>query len=109
MEKNICVIYVTASSSEEAKNISHVLLDDNLAACINILGEIESMFRWNNKNVSKKEIGFLVKTTTANVDSVISKVKELHSYDCPCIIKLPVDGGNSEFLKWVSEISLSKK
>ena len=100
MEK-ICVIYVTSSSRKEAEDISHVLLNEKLAVCVNILGEIDSIFWWDNKLVSEKEIGFLVKTSLSKADAVISRVKEVHSYECPCIIKLGVDGGDPEFLKWV--------
>lgn len=101
MEK-ICLIYITVESHDEARDISNALLNEALAACVNILGQIDSMFLLENKVVSKREIGLLVKTTMFKADAVISRVKEFHSYDCPCIIKLRVDGGNPEFLKWVA-------
>lgn len=98
-----CILYGTASNRNEIKEIAKILLSERLCACVNILGEIGSLYWWNDAVQDETETAFLIKTTEAKVEQVISKVVELHSYECPCIISLPIEKGAPDFLKWISE------
>lgn len=97
------LIYLTASSPEEARRLADALVGERLAACVNILGAIESVYRWQGAVVSDIETGLLAKTTVDRVEAVSRRIAELHSYECPCVVSVPIDGGNPEFLKWISK------
>ena len=100
MEINL--IYITAGSKDEAKRIGKALINAGLAACVNIIENMTSMYMWDGKLQDDKEIILIAKTTKERVSDLIEKVKSLHSYDCPCIVSLPVSDGNPAFLKWVA-------
>jgi len=97
----INMIYITASSKDEARMIGKTLVSSRLAACVNIVENMNSMYMWDGKFQDDKETILIAKTTKARVPDLIEKVKSLHGYDCPCIVSLPVSGGNPAFLKWV--------
>jgi periplasmic divalent cation tolerance protein len=99
----INMIYITAGSKDEAKRIGKALIGNGLAACVNIIENMTSMYMWDGKLQDANETILIVKTTKERVSDLIEKVKSLHSYDCPCIVSLPVSGGNPAFLKWVAE------
>lgn len=99
----ITCIYVTASDIDEANMISNLLISERLAACANILGGIRSIYRWEDKVCDENEIALILKTNESLVDKVISRVKEIHSYDCPCILAFPANRGNPEFISWILE------
>ncbi len=94
------VVYITTSKLDEAKRIARILVEERLAACVNVF-PITSIYHWNGLQ-EEKEIALIVKTMTKNVKKVENKVKELHSYDVPCIISFKIDG-SKEFLKWIGE------
>lgn len=100
MEINL--IYITAGSKDEAKRIGKALINTGLAACVNIIENMNSMYMWDGKLQDVNETILIAKTTKERVFDLIKKVKSLHSYDCPCIVSLPVSGGNPTFLKWVA-------
>ena len=101
MEINL--IYITAGSNDEAKRIGKALINAGLAACVNIIENMTSMYMWDGKLQDAKETILIAKTTQACVPDLIEKVTSLHSYDCPCIVSLPVSDGNPAFLKWIVE------
>ncbi|UZE92361.1 MAG: divalent-cation tolerance protein CutA [Methanosarcinales archaeon] len=94
------VVYITTSKLDEAKRIARILVEGRLAACVNVF-PITSIYHWNGLQ-EENEIALIVKTMTKNVKKVENKVKELHSYDVPCIISFKIDG-SKEFLKWIGE------
>ena len=94
-------IYMTASSKAEAQKIGKALVDSRLAACVNILDNMQSIYRWEEKIQEDSEVVLIAKTTETLVPRLIDKVKSLHSYDCPCIVSLPVLGGFPPFLDWI--------
>lgn len=96
-------LYITASSTLEARSIGHCLVKERLVACVNILPSIQSLYWWNDEIHDETETAFFAKTTTDRVDRVIERVKELHSYDCPCVVSLPIEKGNTDYLKWLVE------
>ncbi|MFH0762951.1 MAG: divalent-cation tolerance protein CutA [Candidatus Omnitrophota bacterium] len=97
------VIFITAASKEEADKIATKLVEEKLAACVNIVSNIESVFRWRGKVDRAKELLLLVKSTEENTAEIITTVKSLHSYDVPEIIALPITTGLEPYLNWINE------
>ncbi len=95
------LIYITAASAEEAAEIGRMLVEERLAACANLLGPIGSIYWWEGKLQHEEEAALIVKTTEALVERLVERVKQAHSYTCPCIVALPIVGGNQEFLDWI--------
>jgi periplasmic divalent cation tolerance protein len=94
-------IYMTAGSKEEARKIGQELVVARLAACVNILDNMNSFYMWQGQLQDDTEVVLIAKTTEDRLPALIEKVKSLHSYDCPCIVSLPVSGGNQAFLDWI--------
>ncbi len=98
---DINFIYMTAGDTEEAKKIAGELVASRLAACVNILDNMNSVYMWQGKLQEDSEVVLIAKTTRAHVPQLVEKVKSLHSYDCPCIVSLPVLDGHQPFLEWI--------
>ena len=97
-----CSIYITTGDEAEARKIGRTLVEERLAACINIL-PIQSIYRWQGDIEEEGEAVMFVKTKAELADEVIARVQELHSYDVPCIVVLPIEKGNPDYLKWIEE------
>ena len=97
------VIFVTVSDKQEADRITEVLLNERKAACVNILSGVNSKFWWKGEIDSTEESLLIIKTRASVLDQVISLVKELHSYEVPEIIALPIIGGNDDYLRWLHD------
>lgn len=97
------MIYVTTSSREEALRIGRAVVADRLAACANVLPGVTSVFRWQGEVQEEGETALILKTRSDLVERLTARVKELHSYDCPCVVALPIAGGNPDFLQWIAE------
>ena len=97
----VMFVYVTAADADEAKKIGRQLVEEQLAACANILPGATSIFRWQGKVEEAGEAVMILKTTEQKLERLIERAKSLHSYDCPCIEALPVVEGNRDFLEWV--------
>ena len=97
------VLLITASNSEEAHKIAEVLLRQRKAACVNIIPSVSSLFWWQDKINSTQERLLIVKTKASLLTEIIGLVKEVHSYDVPEIIALPIVGGNQDYLEWIDE------
>jgi len=100
---NPCILYVTASNGDEAERISRALLEERLVACVNILGNITSYYWWKGEIQTGNEVLLIAKTMDTLVARAVEKVKSIHSYECPCIVSLPISGGNPAFLLWLKE------
>jgi len=96
-------IYITAGTMDEAKRIGQELISERLAACVNIIDHMRSMYWWEGEIQEDKEVILIAKTKDSLVAKVIEKVKSLHSYDCPCILSLPILDGNKAFLDWIHQ------
>jgi periplasmic divalent cation tolerance protein len=94
--------YITAKDLAEAEKIGQVLVGERLAACVNILDGMLSMYWWQGQLEKSKEVVIIAKTREELKESLLERVKEIHSYDCPCVVFLPVQGGNKEFLDWIN-------
>ncbi len=95
------ILYITAGSREEAVSVGRALVEERLAACANVLPRITSLFWWDGAVQEEGEFALFVKTRRDKVDDIVARVKALHSYDCPCVVALPIAGGNPDFLDWI--------
>jgi periplasmic divalent cation tolerance protein len=96
------LVYITTRDEDEARKIGKALVEEKLAACVNI-HPIKSIYRWEGEVQAEDEAAMLVKTRAELVDRVIERVKALHSYEVPGIVSLSIDKGNSDFMKWIGE------
>jgi periplasmic divalent cation tolerance protein len=97
------IVLTTAGSQEEAHAIAHALVQRRLAACVNILPSMESVYRWQGKVESAQEWMLIVKTTEAGFPVVRDAILELHSYDLPECVMLAIEDGSTEYLKWIGQ------
>jgi len=95
------VILVTTSTGQEAEKIAGELLDQRKAACVNIVPGVSSFFRWQDKTDSADENLLIIKSRASLLDGIITLVNQLHSYQVPEVIALPIAGGNPDYLEWV--------
>ncbi|MBL8022417.1 MAG: divalent-cation tolerance protein CutA [Leptospirales bacterium] len=95
------LVYITTSSQEEAGRIGRILVEKRLAACVNILAPIQSLYRWEGKIQNETEIPFLAKTTPELFELLAQEVRSNHSYSNPCIVALPIERGSMPFLEWI--------
>ena len=98
----IMFVYMTTKDKAEARAIGRHLVHSRLAACVNIFDQINSIYYWDDALQDDQEAVLIAKTTDTRLCELIEAVKERHSYDCPCIVSLPIDGGNPDFLAWVA-------
>jgi len=98
-----CIVLTTAGSQEEARKIAHSLVEKQFAACVNIIPQIESVYRWQGKVESANEWLLVIKTVATNFSQVCGEIKRLHSYELPECIKLEVNGGSQEYLQWIEK------
>lgn len=103
MGADALIVYMTAADADEAARIGKALVDKRLAACVNILGPIRSLYRWDGEVQDDAEVAFIAKTTDARLDELTAEVNRLHSYDLPCVVALPLAGGSAAFLNWIAE------
>jgi periplasmic divalent cation tolerance protein len=90
-----------ASDNELTLRLGTTLVESRLAACVNILDNMQSIYRWKQEIQQDTEVVLIAKTTASLVSRLIEKVKTLHSYDCPCIVSLPISDGYPPFLDWI--------
>jgi periplasmic divalent cation tolerance protein len=97
------VIFITTGTDEEAQEVAKALLNNRLAACVNIVPKINSIFWWNDTLDSAQENLLIVKSKTSLLNEIVKLVKEVHSYETPEIVALPIVGGNPDYLDWISK------
>jgi len=97
------VVFITASSEQEADNIARLLVEQRKAACVNIIPQVHSLFWWRGKIDSAEERLLIAKTRASLLPQVIELVKKTHSYEVPEIIALPIIGGNESYLRWIAD------
>src|ERR1051326_2625051 len=97
------VVLVTAGSAEEASRIGRALVEIRLAACVNVVGPLRSIYRWQGAIEDATEHLLLVKARAADVPALEAEVRARHSYEVPEILALPVRGGSAAYLQWLAE------
>jgi periplasmic divalent cation tolerance protein len=97
------IVYVTAKDTTEAERIARMLVENRLAACVNILGAIQSCYWWKDAVQTDSEVALIAKTRESLVCRCITAIKHIHSYSCPCIVALPVVDGYQPFIQWIHE------
>ena len=95
------VVFSTASSAEEAEKIARVLVEEHLAACVNILPGARSVYRWKGAIESSSEWMLLIKSSRERFDRLSARLEKLHSYEVPEVVALPVVDGSSNYLNWL--------
>lgn len=97
------LVFVTTGSEAEAEKIARALVEERLAACVNILNPIRSIYRWEGKITDDREWLLLIKTRADHVSAVAARVQALHSYQVPEVIALPILAGSEDYLRWLGE------
>ncbi|NJB67376.1 periplasmic divalent cation tolerance protein [Desulfobaculum xiamenense] len=97
------LVYITASNAEEAERIGRMLVSRRLAACVNIGQGIRSLYWWDGAVQSDSETAFIAKTVRGRFAELAQAVREVHSYETPCIVALPVVDGDPDFLDWLRD------
>ena len=100
---DVIVVYITAPNSEDAQTLAQALVQENLAACVNIIPGIQSVYRWDNAIQTDTELLLICKSRTERFDALKKRVQALHPYDVPEIISIPVQNGSEPYLNWVRD------
>ncbi|MEJ0062658.1 MAG: divalent-cation tolerance protein CutA [Alphaproteobacteria bacterium] len=95
-------IYITCADAEEAEKIGRAAVEARVAACANVIPGMKSIYLWEDKAEMAEETVLILKTQQPLFDRVVGLVKELHSYDMPCIVALPLVAGTAEYLDWLA-------
>lgn len=105
MSTDLIMVFITAKDMEEAKSLSDGLIGSNLAACVNIVESVTSVFKWEGKVSKNKEVLCIAKSRSELFPQIEKKVKEIHSYEMPEIIAVPVVAGSKEYVEWVENMT----
>jgi periplasmic divalent cation tolerance protein len=97
------LVLVTAPNEDEARRIANALVEERLAACVNIVGAIESVYRWEGQVTTDRETLLIIKTTDEKYEELEQRVKELHSYSTPEVIAFKIERGSAEYLSWLQD------
>lgn len=97
------LVLTTAGNEAEAQKIANELVERRLAACVNIVPRIQSVYRWEGKVETAEEFLLITKTTKVRSEEVQAAIRELHSYDLPECIVISMEDGSAEYLKWIEE------
>src|SRR5690606_24122210 len=100
---DLATLYVTTSSSDEARRLATGLLEQRLVACANIIEGVTSLYRWKGAIEQDKETVMLLKTRAELVQQATTWIASNHSYETPCVVAWPIIGGNEDYLRWVAE------
>ena len=100
----VLLVYITCPTMDEARHIAKSLLEERLVACANLFANGPlSLYEWKGQSEETSEVLLLAKTTEVRFDELVRRVRELHSYEVPCIVGLPIMYGDQAFLEWVEQ------
>lgn len=102
-EQPFVMLYITTSSQEESIRLGKAMVEEKLAACANVLPQMLSVYQWKGSLQEDRESVLLLKTRASFFEKVSKRMEELHSYECPCILCLPIEKGNQKYLDWLEE------
>ncbi|MFY9288677.1 MAG: divalent-cation tolerance protein CutA [Alphaproteobacteria bacterium] len=95
-------VHITASTRAEAETIARNLVNEGLSACVNIVTDMRSIYRWEGKAETAHEVLLIAKTTTERFADLEKRVKDLHSHKCPCIVAMPITAAHQPYLDWLA-------
>jgi len=98
----VAVVYTTINSEQDARKIAKILVEEQIVACVNIVPNVESIYRWKGNIEEEREFILIAKTVDENVNKAINRIREFHTSELPDIIVLPVAGGLEEYLEYVN-------
>lgn len=98
---SVVSVYAVFADGEEAERIGRAVVEDRLAACVNILGSIRSIYRWNGAVETADEVAAIFKTSASQSDALVTRIAALHSYDVPCLATSPIDKILATYAEWV--------
>jgi periplasmic divalent cation tolerance protein len=108
--KDVIVVFVTVNGEEEGRRIAGAIVEESLAACVNIVPSIRSIYKWEGSIEDEEESLLIIKTVKGRLEDLKKTIAEIHSYDTPEVIALPVEGGSDDYLNWVrNETGKSEK
>lgn len=107
MSDDAIIVFMTAANGEEATRLAEMLVGAHLAACVQILPEMESVYRWQGKIERQSEVLLIAKTMRGKFDDLEREVRALHSYDTPEIVAVPIVTGSAPYLEWLSKAGSS--
>jgi periplasmic divalent cation tolerance protein len=99
----IVSVYAIFASSEEAEAIGRTVVEEGLAACINIFGPVRSIYRWQGEIESADEVAAILKTDRSQAEALIARIADLHSYEVPCIVAWPIEQALPSYAQWVED------
>ena len=100
---SVISVYAVFANPNEAERIGRAVVEERLAACVNILGSISSIYRWEGGVENAEEVAAIFKTNESRADELISRIADLHSYDVPCILSSPIEKILEPYADWVEE------
>jgi periplasmic divalent cation tolerance protein len=100
---SVISVYVVFANTEEAERIGRAVVEERLAACVNILGPVRSIYRWQGAVESAAEVAAIFKTVHNEADALMTRIAALHSYEVPCIVTWPIDKILRDYSDWVEE------
>jgi periplasmic divalent cation tolerance protein len=103
------IVLTTTASEEEAQKIARHLVEHQIAACVNIVPHITSIYRWQNKVEEAREWLLIIKTTAAAFEDIRQAIAQLHSYEVPECICLAIEDGSANYLEWIAESVVAKQ
>ena len=99
------LVYITASSEKEAYAIGKTLVSERLAASVNIINPVRSLYWWEGKIQDEQEVVIIAKTVSGLIEKLTQRVISMHSYTCPCVISIPIEKGHQAFIDWIEEVT----
>ncbi|HON11480.1 MAG TPA: divalent-cation tolerance protein CutA [Chitinispirillaceae bacterium] len=99
----LILVYITTKDKQQARLIGKTLVEERLAACVNIIDGMQSIYWWEGAINEDNEAILIAKTRNSLLEKLTDRVKSLHTYTCPCIVAIPISGGNTDYLGWIKE------
>jgi periplasmic divalent cation tolerance protein len=100
-------LYITVPSCEVAAKIGRTLIEERLSACVSIISGVHSIYRWRDKIETATEVALITKIRAALFEEIEKRVRELHPYDCPCIVAWPIEAGHEPYFDWLAQETAS--
>ncbi|MFV2057836.1 MAG: divalent-cation tolerance protein CutA [Thiohalomonadales bacterium] len=103
MDTSFCLVLTTCPDKDSAHTVAHSLIEGRLAACVSILPPITSIYRWQGKIESNEELMLLIKTKNSQFSAIKEQILDVHPYELPEIISVPISNGLDQYLRWVAD------